>query len=110
MKPIACFRRAVDREWIRVGWAGTQTLKHRLIALVPLLIFAVPALIIEPVSYGAGAVFLLTGMVLTIVASLWVEGRRLVGTGSFSSKRSERFVRRSRLSQEDAGESKPSDG
>ena len=81
MKPIARIRRAIDREWIRVGWVGTQTLKHRLMSLGPLLVLTVPALIIEPFSYGAAGAFLLSGVLLTIVASLWIERRRLAGTG-----------------------------
>lgn len=100
MTPLARIRRAIDREWIRVGWAGTQTLKHRLISLAPLLICSVPALILEPFSYGASVALILTGVCLTATLGLWIEKRRLAGTGHFLSKRSERVVRRWRQSQE----------
>jgi hypothetical protein len=105
MTPIARIRRAIDREWIRVGWVGSQTLKQRLIALVPLLIFTVPGLIVN--SYALGGAFILTGMCLTATVTFWIEARRLAGTGSFSSKRSERFTKRSRRSREDADGDRP---
>ncbi len=94
--PIARIRRAIDREWIRVGWLGGQTLRHRLIACVPLLILTVPALLVEAFSYEAAAVFIIGGVCLAGVVTLWIEARRMAGTGAFSSERSARFVRRSR--------------
>jgi hypothetical protein len=100
VKRIARIRRAIDREWIRVGWKGTQTSKHRLMSLGPLLIFTIPTLIVEPFSYGAAGAFFLTGFCLTVALSLWIEGRRMAGTGSFSSRRSERFAKRSRKGRE----------
>ena len=95
MTPIARIRRAIDREWIKAGWSGGQTLRHRLIALAPLLILALPALLVETFSYVTAVVFVISGACLAGVVTLWIEGRRMAGTGAFSSKRSERFVRRS---------------
>jgi len=33
--PIQSLRVAIDKEWIRVGWAGMPTLRHHLIAFSP---------------------------------------------------------------------------
>ena len=35
-------RRIIDKEWIRVGWAGMPTLRHHLIAFAPVAVLLVP--------------------------------------------------------------------
>jgi len=87
-------RRIIDREWIRVDWSGTQTLKHRAISLVP------PAMAMGLASISPSltlAIALgLAGVLGYVAMAIWIEGRRLKGTGALSTKRSERFVARMR--------------
>ncbi len=74
---------------------------------MPLLILTVPALLVEAFSYEAAAVFIIGGVCLAGVVTLWIEARRMAGTGAFSSERSARFVRRSRVKK---GEKDPPPG
>ena len=76
---------------------------------MPLLIFMVPAVMVERLSYAAGAVFLISGLCLAIMTTVWIECRRITGTGAFSTKRSERFLRRLSRSQVNYDKSQLSD-
>jgi hypothetical protein len=86
--------RNVDKEWIKVGWAGMPTLRHNLLALTPLVIFLVPAMIVEPWNYDAGAAILLIGMLMSSYLIIWINLRKLAGLGYFSSVRSDRVAKR----------------
>ena len=94
MKMIAYVRRLIDREWIKVDWVGGQTLTHRAIALVPLAVATIVTSL-QP-SYSVGIAFVIVGFAGTIAVSMWIEGRRLAGTGALSTERSSRFVKRTR--------------
>lgn len=89
-------RRIVDREWIRVGWAGMPTLRHHLIAVAPMICLLVPATVVEQWSYNAGAAILFVGLFLYGGLIMWIHVRRMVGLGYCSSIRSERVAKRSR--------------
>ena len=93
MKIIADVRRMIDREWIKVDWAGGQTLTHRLIAAAPLAV-ALLVSILLPRGFGivAGGV----GLFATVVITIWIEGRRMAGTGAFSTRRSDKIAKRMR--------------
>jgi hypothetical protein len=94
MKLIGKVRSIFDREWIKVDWCGSQTIVHRLIAATPLLVTAAAAGLVSSRSGALGAVLL--GMAATVAISIWIEGRRLTGTGAFNTRRSEGFVQRMR--------------
>lgn len=96
MKPIPRLRRIIDREWIRVGWSGHLTWKHRLIMAAPFTLVGGAAILVEPLSRTAAVIVVFTGFCLTGALGLWISCRAMAGTGSFSSRRSERFVRRER--------------
>jgi len=87
-------RSMIDREWIKVDWCGSQTLVHRLIAATPLLAATVAASLQSSRPVGLGVV--MVGVAGFVAISIWIEGRRLAGTGAFSTRRSERFVLRTR--------------
>ena len=95
MSPIKYVRAIIDREWIRVDWCGSQTLIHRVVSLVPLIAGGLLGSLFS--SRGVGVAMASVGLAVTIATGVWIEGRRLVGTGSFSNRRSEQFVRRMRL-------------
>lgn len=106
MEALGPIRRIIDRDWIKVDWCGSQTLVHRLIAVAPLLLCGVLGGLVP--SYRVGVVVGVIGVLATAATTMWIEGRRLIGTGAFSSRRSANFVRRIRRARksdgEDAGE------
>ncbi len=87
--------RAIDREWIRVGWVGMQTLRHRMIALSPLLIVTPAAMLIEHWAYDAGAVIVVVGVVAASIATLYIEHRRMIAV-SAPHRSARLFQRRAR--------------
>ena len=89
-------RRIVDREWIRVGWAGMPTLRHHLIAFAPMIFLLIPSMVVEQWSYNAGAAILFVGLILYGGLIMWIHVRRMIGLGYCSSIRSERVAKRSR--------------
>ena len=93
--PIHSLRVAIDKEWIRVGWAGMPTLRHNLIAFTPVVILLLPAMILEQWSYALGASTLMVGFLACVVLIIWIHLRRMNGLGAFSTSRSERVTRRS---------------
>ena len=100
MTPLHRVKRVVDREWIRVGWAGFPTLNHRLIAMMPLLIVIPVAWLIEPLSYSSALVVVLIGLFLSVAALVWIIYRQWAGIGAFLTKRSEQTARRSRAKRQ----------
>ncbi|MEL7688757.1 hypothetical protein AAG596_14460 [Citromicrobium bathyomarinum] len=94
--PIAYLRRLIDREWIKVDWAGRPTLGHRFMAFTPSAIFLIPAMLVERSSYGWSIAILTVGFVLSAGIYFWILRRQLVGIGSFSTTRSDRVVKRNR--------------
>ncbi|MBB3032587.1 hypothetical protein [Alteriqipengyuania lutimaris] len=94
--PIAYLRRLIDREWIKVDWAGSPTLGHRLIALAPSAILLIPVTLVERFSYEWGIAILSVGFALSAGIYFWILQRQLAGIGSFSTSRSDRVVKRSR--------------
>jgi len=95
-EPIHRLGRIVDKEWIRVGWAGMPTLRHHLIAFTPLAILVAPAMVAERWSYEAGAAILFIGILAYCEMIIWIHVRRLAGLGPFSSRRSDRVIKRHR--------------
>ncbi|WP_120077294.1 hypothetical protein [Aurantiacibacter odishensis] len=93
--PIQSLRTAIDKEWIRVDWAGMPTLRHHLIAFAPLFVLLLPAMILEQWSYALGISTLVIGFVSYAVFIIWIHFRRINGVGAFSTSRSERVTRRS---------------
>lgn len=89
-------RRIVDKEWIRVGWAGMPTPRHFLIALTPVAILLAPAMVAERWSYDTGAAILLIGILASCAMIIWIHTRRMAGLGYFSSARSDRVAERQR--------------
>lgn len=89
-------RRIVDREWIRVGWAGMPTLRHHLIAFAPTICLLIPSMVVERWSYNAGTAILFVGFFLYGGLIMWIHVRRMIGLGYCSSVRSERVAKRSR--------------
>lgn len=89
-------RRIVDKEWIRVGWVGMPTLRHNLVAFMPMIALLVPSAVVEQWSYYAGAAILAIGFFLYGALITWILSRRLAGLGSFSTTRSERVAKRQR--------------
>ncbi len=90
------FRRVVrmaDREWIRAGWIGSQTVRHRLLACIPLILLGLPALLLEPFGYDGAIGLVLMGVVLSAIATMAIEGRRM--TALRNARRSERVFRAS---------------
>lgn len=102
VKLIRRVRWLVDREWVRVGWAGMPTLRHQLIAFAP-LVAALPAVVLaERYSYAAGTIIITIGVLAYIALIGWIHFRRLAAIGSFSTTRSERSIKRSRRREIDA--------
>ncbi|RIV80474.1 hypothetical protein D2V17_19365 [Aurantiacibacter xanthus] len=93
--PFQSIRVAIDKEWIRVGWAGMPTLRHHLIAFAPAAILLLPAMILEQWSYALGVPTLVVGFLAYAVIIIWIHIRRMNGVGAFSTSRSERVARRS---------------
>lgn len=89
-------RRIVDKEWIRVGWAGMPTLRHHLVAFLPMIALLIPSVVVEQWSYNAGAAILAIGFLLYFASIMWIHLRRMAGLGYFSSTRSERVAKRQR--------------
>jgi hypothetical protein len=87
-------RRIVDREWIKVDWCGRQTLVHRLLSVVPIACAGVLSSLLS--SRTAGIILLTAGFLSYFATSMWIEGRRMAGTGAFSTRRSDKFVKRMR--------------
>ena len=109
-KPIQRLRLIVDKEWIKVGWAGTPTLRHQFIALGPAIIVLVPSLLIERWSYAVGIGVLGGSFVAYGVMIIWIHIRRMAGLGYFSTKRSDRVAKRSRRRRERAFRTAPIKG
>ena len=86
-------RNFVDREWAKVDWCGYQTLNHRLVAATPCF-FSGVAFWLLSMPYWVGIACAILVVSFSGLLTLWIEGRRLVGTGAFSTKRSENFIRR----------------
>ncbi|MDJ0275773.1 hypothetical protein QLH51_03000 [Sphingomonas sp. 2R-10] len=86
--------RMADREWIRVGWVGSQTARHRLLACIPLILLGLSALAIESIDYDGAGLLILTGVVLSVCATLAFEWRRMAALGN--ARRSERVFRASK--------------
>ena len=91
---IQSLRVAIDKEWIRVGWAGMPTLRHHLIAFAPVVILLLPAIVLEQRSYALGVLTLVVGFLAYAVLIIWIHLRRMNGVGAFSTSRSERVTRR----------------
>ena len=91
-------RRYIDRQWIKQHWCGSQSLKLRVIAYTPLLLSVAIGGLLGSYAIQISAVVL--GFLATVILAFWIEFRRQVGTGAFSSIRSERFVRRQRARAE----------
>lgn len=89
-------RRIVDKEWIRVGWAGMPTLRHHLVAFAPMIALLIPSIVVEQWSYDAGVAILAIGLALYGALIMWIHVRRMAGLGYFSSTRSERMATRHR--------------
>ncbi len=85
--------RMVDRKWIRAGWVGSQTARHRLLACIPLILLGLPALLLEPFGYDVAIGLILMGVVLSAVATMSIEGRRMAALRN--ARRSERVFRAS---------------
>lgn len=98
MKLLSPLRSAIDREWVRVDWSGSQTVRHRVIAAAPLMLVVVSTLL--PVPRAVQFIALLAGLCLSITVTMWIEARRWVGAGAFSTRRSENFVRRLRAKRQ----------
>ena len=94
MNPIRRLRRFIDRQWIKQHWCGSQSLTLRAVACAPLLLAAAISSLLD--SYTAQMWVGVLAFMTTMILTFWIEFRRMVGTGSFSSIRSERFVRRQR--------------
>lgn len=90
----------IDKEWIRVGWVGRPTLRHHLIAFTPMILLLPAAMILEKWSYATGATIIGAGMLLYVVAIIWIWMRALTGLGYFSSRRSDRVAKRLRRQRE----------
>jgi NhaP-type Na+/H+ and K+/H+ antiporter len=87
-------RRIVDREWIRVGWAGMPTSRHHLLAFLPMIALLIPSMVVEQWSYNAAAAILAVGMLIYGAMIMWIHIRRMAGLGSFSTTRSQRVAKR----------------
>lgn len=94
MRTLGYVRRMIDREWMKVDWCGSQTLIHRLISATPLAVMGVLGSLLP--SRALGVTVVGVGFLAMIAISIWIEGRRLAGTGAFSSGRSDSFVKRIR--------------
>lgn len=107
--PFQILRVAIDKEWIRVGWAGMPTLRHHLIAFAPVIILVLPAMILEKWSYALGVSTLVVGFLAYAVIIFWIHLRRMNGVGAFSTSRSEGVTRRSnrRRAQKRLDDDKP---
>lgn len=55
-----------------------------------------PAVVVERYSYAAGVVIVAAGILIYIAIITWIHIRRVAGVGSFSTARSERFIKRNR--------------
>lgn len=91
-------RRIIDRDWIRVGWAGRPTLRHHLIAFTPAAILLIPATLVEQRSYRTSAALLLAGFLAYLALMVWIHVRGMAGLGYFSTIRSDRIAKRQRRS------------
>lgn len=78
-------RRVIDREWIENGRSGSHTFVHRVLAIIPLLI-VVPILSL-PLAKALQTGLLIGGFCGTALVVIWIECRRMVGTGAVSSLR-----------------------
>ncbi len=83
----------VDREWIRVGWVGSQTVRHRLLAFLPLLVIALVAPLFAYFGYEVAKGMILLGVAKSGLLTLWIEGRRMAALRN--ARRSERVFRAS---------------
>lgn len=70
------------------------TLRHHLIAFVPMLALLGPSMVVEQWSYDVGAAIMFIGAILYGVLIMWIHLRQMAGLGYFSSKRSERVAKR----------------
>ena len=108
-KPIQRLRRIIDKEWIRVGWAGRPTLRHQFIALGPTIIVLVPSLLIERWFYAVGVGILCASFVAYGAMITWIHIRRMAGVGSFSTTRSDRVAKRSQRRRDRSSRTAPID-
>ena len=94
-------RTMIDREWIRTNWCGSQTLRHRLIAFSPGLRGSTLASL--PLPRWLQTLLVVPGFMGFLAVIMWIEVRRMTGTGAFSTRRSKQFVRRNRLRRQKSG-------
>jgi hypothetical protein len=96
MKLLARLRDMIDREWIKSGYSGQQTFKHRIISLAPLVFCVGLISLIEPWSYWFAFTVMTFGFVSFLALHIWIGSRGALAMGYSSTRRSERFVRRGR--------------
>jgi hypothetical protein len=84
-------RLAIDKEWIRAGWGGSLTFRHRLIALLPTAVATLLAMAAETFSRSLGEGILLLGLMASLVLLSYIVARRFM---AMSTRRSERLARR----------------
>lgn len=70
------------------------TLRHHLIAFIPMLVPILPSMVVEQWFYNAGAAILFIGIILYGALIMWIHLRRMAGLGYFSSTRSDRVAKR----------------
>lgn len=95
MRPLGKLRLAIDKEWIKAGWSGSPTLRHRGLALAPTAVLAIPAIIIEPWSYEISAFLLISGIFATCGLLFFIATRPMLVMST--TKRSDRMAKRNRL-------------
>jgi len=100
MPIVSKLQRLIDRSWIKSGYLGKSTLLHIAICAVPMLSLGAVADLIEPYSRTASSILLITGIAACIALRIWIGVRGMAGQGYFSSRRSERFIKRCKAGRE----------
>ena len=79
----------------QASWCGSHTLRHRLIAFSPVLLGSTLASL--PLPRWLQTLLVVSGFIGFSAVTMWIEVRRMTGTGAFSTRRSEQCLRRNRL-------------